>query len=399
MSHATSLSVPHSSELATASLYEDTHPDMMNHMEAGGGEEQKLQAPLLSADSSIPLWKTVSASMLSPAELTKMKMMSVLSGSLLAFFSQLVLSKVLWTDNVLQREVSAVVVFSLSWSFWTCLIVFLGMRLFIQSIKQRYPLDEDLIFQMEAHNVAGALSAVALAWIVNDVFHVHTNFLNSPRRQWIVVAGVFSTYCMFITWVLLSTRETGSGSRPRRLRGNTHESHPLESHPLEQTSMLRTYQLIAALTGLLMGSCSQFLLATFFWSEEIQGPALSNRVLSSLIWGVCTVITAVLGCRALQYMVDEEENLTMQEHNIDDPSGLRRKLTYLRLESYHCCSTLVGVAFAWIFMDIFLDVSGKIVPSLVMLFVSMVGYKLILLFFPEKAILETHAQEQEIVEL
>jgi F0F1-type ATP synthase assembly protein I len=242
-----------------------------------------------------------------------------------------------------------------------------------------------MIFQMESHHVAGILSAFTLTWLLNDIFHMQNNFLNNPKRQWMVVGLLFAAYCLFVGWLLLSARATII-TRVRRLRGNTNASNE------EQKSMLRTFQMIATIAGLLAGACSQFLLAAFLWNEKENRPAVGRILLFSMSWSLTTVLLAAAGCFSLRFLVEDEEESSC---NLD---CLQRQRVLLRMEAYYVSSTLVGICIAWICMDIFLDMTEQILPSLGMLAVSLVAFRAILRRFPEEKCLE-EAREQEIVQL
>ena len=122
-----------------------------------------LQEPLLEKSSpDIPMAQpTELQDTTSPLEsnkvLFRLKMLSFVTGCMIACMSQLILSQTLWDSDILERPVKDVVVFSLLWSFWTCSAVFAVMLGLIYGvfkflgIKKDDKLWDDCIFQMEAH--------------------------------------------------------------------------------------------------------------------------------------------------------------------------------------------------------------------------------------------------------
>ena len=331
--HYSKSSIPPPPAAFTAVLFDEAANADVEMQQDGDVYEQPLlmTQELVEQDSN----------KISPHEASRLKIMSVLSGSMLAFLSQLALSQLLWDENILSKSTFQVVVFSLSWSFWTCFVVFAGMMLLIRSINLKRELSEDMTFQMEAHHVAGALSSVTLTWLLNDIFHIQSKFLASPKHQWIVVALIFAAYGIFVSWILVSARTAIiTRVRGRRLRGNHNASND------EHTSMLRTLQMISTIAGLLIGACSQFLLAVLLWDEKLRQPAVDHLLIFAIIWSVCTVAVTATGCYSLRLLAVEDA-----EHD-DGVSLVQRQRVQMRMEAHYVSATLVGICIAWIFMDI-----------------------------------------------
>jgi putative flippase GtrA len=260
--------------------------------------------------------------------------------------------------------------------------------IWINTISLTKDISEDIIFQMEAHHAAGVLSAITLTLMLNDIFQIQNHFLNNPKNQWVVVGFIFAAYCFCVGCLLLSARATMI-TRVRRLRGNTNASNE------KQTSVLRTFQMIAIIAGLLVGACSQFLLAALFvWGGKQHRPAVSQHLLLfSILGSLSTVLLAAVGCFLLRFLV--EDVVEDEEESSCNLDCLHRQRVLLRMEAYYVSSTLVGICIACICMEIFLDRKEQILPSLGRLAVSLVAFRAILRCFPEEKCLE-EAREQEI---
>jgi exosortase/archaeosortase len=141
-------------------------------------------------------------------------------------------------------------------------------------------------FQMKAHHVAVILSAITLTWLLIDIFQIQNHFLNNPKRQRVVVGFIFAVYCLYVGWLLLSARATLI-TYVSRLRGNDNAKYE------EQKSMLRNFQMIATIAGLLAGACAQFLLAAlFFWDDKQHRPTVMHLLLFSMLSSISTVLLA-----------------------------------------------------------------------------------------------------------
>lgn len=354
---------------------------------------EQSDAPLLSEVDSNDNEKTTH---LSPAETSSLKRKSVICGSIIAFLSQLILSQCLWDEHILQKSTVRVLIFSLLWSFWTCAMVFSAMVLLVRSLNVSKRLSDDLLFQLEAHHMAGALASITVTWLLNDIFHIHSNFLNNPVHQWLVVAATFGCYCVFVGWILYTTQSCVA--EKNRTRGEAICAESSNTY-IAQASMFRTLEMIASIAGLLVGACSQFLLASMFWNAQLHQPAIAHVMVFSVSWSMITVILTAMGCYLLRFLIGSSEDTVGNSdcHNTcftNDTTGyVFRQRIQLRMEAYYVSCTLVGICMAWIFMDIFLDMTEQIAPSMAMLALSMVVFRAILCCFPEEKCVEDYSQE------
>jgi hypothetical protein len=329
----------------------------------------ELQEPLLDKKVDVPLAKAVEAtppviSSSSPLEnktvLTRLKLLSFATGCLIACLSQLVLSQTLWDSDILSRPAQDVVVFSLMWSFWTCGAVFcimlgliVGVSKFLK-IHKDDKLWDDAVFQMEAHLIVGALISISTAWIMLDVLEMRVP--GHTAHNFVVFMLAIAGYMIFFRCMTYASRTDG-----------------------DQTSaanMLPTYQLVASTLGLIVGICSQFLLSFLLWTDHMSRPIIDNVIVFSLLWSVCTVVLTFTGCLALRFLTHDETN------------ALTAERIFLRMESYYVFCSLIGICAAWILMDVVLGMSEQIAPSIVMLTVSLVAFRIILYCFPEEKCLE-----------
>jgi hypothetical protein len=300
---------------------------------------------------------------------------------------------------VLEQPTIPVVLFSLVWSFWTCVIVFASMFCNVWILEYRLKKNsanniknatsnnktnnnninnsarewDRVVFQMEAHHVVGALLAISLAWIFIDVLR-----LAAQARA--MHTGLFCTmtvvcYAVFFR-VMVST-------------------NPAESQ------MMPTYQLLATTLGLIVGLCSQFVLSFSLWKDHMTVPVIANVVVFSLVWSILTVILVFLGCVALRSLAldesyditttSEEDAATVQQCNKE--AALDTERIHLRMESHYVFATLIGICGAWILMDLVLDMPQQILPSLGMLGMALAAFSAIVHCFPEEQCLEEYAYE------
>jgi hypothetical protein len=123
----------------------------------------ELQEPLLEKKAvteipaALPNEKDETSPLTSKHIMRRLKVLSFVTGCMVACASQLFLSQTLWDSDILEQPAKDVVVFSLLWSFWTCAAVFIVMVALIYGVykflkvKKDDKLWDDAIFQMESH--------------------------------------------------------------------------------------------------------------------------------------------------------------------------------------------------------------------------------------------------------
>lgn len=339
----------------------------------------ELEEPLLNKESSmttttathVPIAKPDETNAVSPLEskslLLRLKILSFVTGCLIACVSQLILSQTLWDSDILDRPAQDVVVFSLLWSFWTCGAVFVIMLALIfgvykfLNIKRDDKLWDDCVFQMEAHLIVGALISISTAWIMLDVLQLRVP--GHTTHNIVVFSLAIVGYLLFFRCMTMASAEDASSAD-------------------QVAKVLPTYQLVASTLGLIVGICSQFLLSFVLWTDHMSKPIIDNVVVFSLLWSVLTVLITFSGCVTLRFLTCDEANQVTAER------------IFLRMESHYVFCSLIGICAAWILMDVVLGMSEQVYPSLVMLLVSLAAFRIILYCFPEEKCLEEIEMKQ-----
>jgi hypothetical protein len=387
MSSKTTTAPP--SSLFTAILFQSSlqNSNSNDDVEVEPNCLSKLQEPLLtesSTETAVTKESSNSASLQDATWLLRLKVLNFSTGSLSALLSQYILSQTMWNETVMSSPFGPIVIFSLMWSFLTCVIVFSSMFLNVWILEYRHNKSNEsnnnkttttktsvkewdrFIFQMEAHHVVGALLAVSLYWIFIDVLHlaVHARAMHTG----LFVAMTIVCYGIFFK-VMVS-------------------SNPSES------VMMPTYQLLATTLGLVVGLCSQFVLSFCLWRNHMTSPVFSNVILFSLVWSVFTVIITFAGCLALRSLAlddsDDDEDATATA-TVNKEAAIEKERIHLRMESHYVFAALIGICGAWISMDLVLDMPQQILPSLGMLVVALAAFSVIIYCFPEEQCLEEYA--------
>jgi hypothetical protein len=382
------------SSLFTAVLFQSSLQNNNSNSNSKDDVEQepnglsKLQEPLLT-ESPTETTLTKESSDSSPTLLQdatwllRLKVLNFSTGSLSALLSQYILSQTMWNETVLSSPFGPVVIFSLLWSFWTCVIVFASMFCNVWILEYRHNKTinakttltktsskewDRLVFQMEAHHVVGALLAISLAWIFIDVLRlaVHARAMHT---------GMFVTMTTVCYGIFFKVMVSGN---------------PAES------VMMPTYQLLATTLGLIVGLCSQFVLSFCLWRDHMTSPVLSNVILFSLVWSVLTVIITFLGCVALRSLALDENDGDDEDFTVSKESALEAERIHLRMESHYVFAALIGICGAWILMDLVLDMPQQILPSLGMLVVALAAFSGIIYCFPEEQCLEEYSATMEM---
>jgi hypothetical protein len=288
--------------------------------------------------------------------------LSFLTGSCMAVGSQILLSQIMWTTNL--ESTFHIVCFSLAWSFWTCLIVFLGMVGWGRLVQGRVQECETLLFQMEAHHIVGSLLSISLIWLLVDVLQA-TSFMKSAPRGPIVAALAVLGMVLWFPIMLCFVPNTKSSSA---------------SQVQEDTAqgLTSTYQLIGVTLGLITGLCSQFVLSFLLWRHDWMNNTTSV-IIFSLLWSVTTVLWTAAGCASMKLIVQDSND---------------KERTFFRMESRYIVGSLIGICLAWMVMDWVYNVREKIFSCLLLLTLSLACFFMILACFPEEDCLASLREEQ-----
>jgi hypothetical protein len=358
----------------------------------------------------------------------RLKTLSFATGCLVAFVSQYILSQWLWDDAVLQQSTTQVVLFSMVWSFWTCVLVFAAMLLLIQLVSrchhnisiynnnnnssshqhfQQQQHWDDMVFQMEAHHIVGSLLSISASWMLNHILSVSLRSAAIVHHQVLIASFFLLPYGLFVRIM------TTAVSRPVN---DTNDDNELTKQAAEQQQqqnkddhLLSTYQLVAATLGLIMGVCSQFILSFFLWKRHMTEPIVDNVILFSLLWSLLTVLITFSGCSTLRFLIVTEEqpqaftgpgtgtDQPQQQHNPSSGAAVvswHAERVFLRMEAHYVFCSLIGICLAWILMDVAMHMVAQIVPSLIMLAVSLAVFWAILCCFPEEKCLQEMKLQQ-----
>lgn len=105
-------------------------------------------------------------------------------------------------------------------------------------------------------------------------------------------------------------------------------------------------------------------------------PVIENVVAFSMLWSVCSVVLTFVGCVSLRLLT------------LDETNRLSAERIFLRMESHFIFCSLIGICIAWILIDLIMDMQEQIVPSILMLVVSLLAFCGIVSCFPEEKCLE-----------
>jgi hypothetical protein len=343
--------------------------------------------------------------------LHRIKILSFVTGALVAVASQLILSQILWKPSHVTSSSSSsaaavdgatnstrsIVAFSLLWSFCTCVMIFGSMAVFVKCVcrsffrnsnttkalrsaaaepkaneGRRSDLDGDL-FQIEAHHIVGSLLSISFIWIVVDVCQSLSHSqpsssyggggwgatarwgLPTLHQNFVYMAIAAAWYAVFVRCLT---------------RAHSHDAEAeAASRP---TGLMSTYQMIAATLGLISGLCSQFLLSFVLWRDHMSKPVVENVIAFSILWSVCSVFLTFVGCVSLRLLT------------LDEANRLSAERIFLRMESHFIFCSLIGICLAWILIDLIMDMREQIVPSVLMLAVSLLAFCGIVSCFPEE---------------
>lgn len=299
------------------------------------GQEAMLQQPLLvkttaEEDTSVSSNETPTAND-EPCSAAA-KSWAAIAGAFFAILSQLTLSSMLWNESILSQPAFNILWFSLRWSCWTCCILFMGLFLIMQLIcTSSQPKGKP----KESH-----LFQVEAYYVVSSLLAISTIWMLDEAAVYVVP--------LLVTLLVLQS----------------------------SSSLLMTYSLVAGTLGLIFGVCSQFVLSLVFWHDvEMKDPIMNSVLAFSLAWSLATVVLTFVGCYSLRWIVEND---------------LR---AFLRMEAVYIAASLTGICSAWICMDLSAGLPEQVVPSLVMLVLSLVAFGVILWCFPEDKCLEEAQKE------
>lgn len=340
--------------------------------------KSKLLEPLLKIDITTKPDKESSSNLEDGnALLTRLKIVSFVVGSLAAVFSQWILSQTLWYDGILEKNTWEVVQFSFVWSCCTCFFIFTTMMCFILTADKMFSLSnrtighlkwDDVMFLIEAHHIVGSLISISLSWFFVDAFRFGMPATQVHNVLLLVLTAVWYAVCIFV----FSKKQQEDDEENDQMDDSGRNSANANSKVL-----LPTYKLIASTLGLIVGLCSQFVLSIVLFKEHMTKPIFDNAIIFCSLWSLCTVVITFLGCITLRCSTYQE--------NVDHVQNER---AFLRMESYYIFSSLCGICLAWILVDLIMGMTDQVLPSLVMLTVSLMAFRAILVCFPERKILE-----------
>jgi len=311
---------------------------------------------------------------------SRLKVASLVCGSLIAPLSQLVLAQALWSDEVLQRSNARIAFFAFIWSLATCSTVYLGMAIFLWVNRRNKAISDDEAFHLETHHIVGSLSSLILVWILHDVVSLKSHFMASPSHRRMIVVTLFSFYVLFLFWFLTSIQR--EALRNTRKRGET------SLEPTKKKQLQRTLQLIASIAGLLVGTCTQLLLVCFLQDTDTREPIVSNTLFLAAIWGSISMVSAAVGGALLSGLIVPEEFKYRGQY----------ERALWKMEISYTVAVLVGIAAAWIMIDLFYGAMDKMATNLGLLVLSLLAFLALIKCFPVQTT-EDNIEEQEITVL
>jgi len=260
--------------------------------------------------------------------------------------------------------------------------------------KHRQQQYDDLVFQVEAHHIVGSLLTISALWIFVDVVQSLVvsdakkdgesspsafgfAFLSHPLLPVLWIFLGLAWYALFLRCILRKPKQQQSTST--ELVVKSEDAHPEDV----DSGMMSTYALIASTLGLISGLCSQFLLSFLLWNDNMTQPLVGSVVGFSVLWSLCTVVLTFVGCISLRLLT------------VDESSPLQAERIFLRMESFYIFHSLVGICGAWILIDLVLNMKSQILPSLLMMALSLVAFAAIVKCFPEEKCLEDLKEQEQ----
>ncbi|KAL7558325.1 hypothetical protein ACA910_019355 [Epithemia clementina (nom. ined.)] len=350
---------------------------MNSAVDSSSPSANDLEAPLLEKMETVDLVEegkatsiTSSSEALPEETKASLNTLSIGTGAFIGLMSQVILSSSMWDQSILNHPMRDLLVFSLSWSLCTCLIVNCAMALFVRDMKASFyrPQNEaddqeggeenewdDAASTMEAYVIGGSLLSISSWWLILDL-----GTIALPMATSCIVGIVIAATILYIFFIALAM-------------------------PSKNGIPAWWNCLVASILGLVVGFGSQSCLSYFFWAGLLPQPAFSNLFIFSMLWSACTIGLTFFGCMALRCLKPEND------------SAIAAERAYLRMESFYVLCSLVGISFAWISLDVVLGLTQQIVPSVLMLLASLLLFRVILYCFPEEKCLEEFANEKSAV--
>ena len=356
--------------------------------------DDDLEKPLLidNVDEEHSREQDIHLHLPSAPVIRRFQFLCAITGALLAYLCQMVLCAVLWRDDIYQRTRKEVVVFSVIWSLWTCLVVFAGLFLVLLLIQARlvagaaasskingkksatttitYALDEPTLFSLEACYVVSALLTITATWLGKDLL-----------QDGHVVSHPITTLVLLIPGYLWMARVLLKQKQPQQPFEDSSESKNEHHDPDRQFGSAFTHCMLSGILGLAVGVGSQLLIGLFLWKDlAMTKPIFSNVIGFSLLWSGCTVLLTFLACLSLRLL------LPPVDPNAPHATSSTTTTTRLqsRMEATYISCTLVGICGAWIAIDCLTGLRDQVLPSMLMLGLSLFCFHFILRCFPEE---------------
>ncbi|GAX24595.1 hypothetical protein FisN_4Hu113 [Fistulifera solaris] len=314
-----------------------------------------------------PLFPTHDQEMIETKFTATLKIASFISGSILAVLSQVLLYILQWDGSVLNSSTSSILLFSLQWSFLTLIAIFVGIS------TQKYFLRrsntyEEIIFQLEAYNIAGALSALAVAWLLNDT----TTATHHGSLVVVATLIVYGSFCAFVF------NQSQSLARVRRLRGDVNCTDSVDA------SLHNTYRMIAALSGLLIGATTQLLVLSILTKLYLDANKenWTSALPLLLLWCFITASVTTLGLWGTRQIVARDHIMDVSQH----------KRLMLSVDSYYMQSLLIGMILVLILVGVLSEKTGRVISALALLILSVLACS------ARKRVFSDEMPEQELLE-
>ena len=307
-------------------------------------EQESLEEPLLEQESK----KTglVPRDLSNVALLRQLLGFSFSLGMLSAILSQVVLYKILWKTIVSSDTVMSLIVWSSIWTLFTCGFLYLIVHFIFfpmigyslsRIVGRTVAMKGSDLFLLEAVYTAGTSLTLAASWFA---FVLCDSTLFGKR---VVFFAIFSGLVMLVTAFFgMFTKQS------LKYRLEEGESMPTSS----------SFLLFAMSFGLVIGLSSQLLLIFLF-------PTIGDSILLSVTWSVFTTIIAFMGYCVLE----------------STAKGFACRTSF-RVEMCYTIACIIGIVSAWILIASSLNLHGTILPSCIILALSLIAVHVIT-FFPE----------------
>lgn len=351
-------------------------------------------------------------------------------GCIVALASQYILQDVFYnfTNYLLQHfmnedtkvSIFKVTCFSLTWSFITCIIVFIGMvgsmylleALFIPSSTNKKDVKDDtddddandaILFRMELAYVLGAIFAIMMLWTVFDfgLLQKHTLIIDlditkmdyytalllqqSPAVIVLITMSltliIISSFALIVRTLcdLLFTKESDASVDSENITPTKKQFTPDTATTSPKEWLV---YIIASTFGLLIGVGTQLLLSLILWNSIDHIPYVMksnvNIALFSFGWSLVTVVVTAIACYLLRTFI-----FRCIFQGMSGLSYHYKNIILIRMEAMFIGWTLTGICVGWIVLDILHNMTSQIYVSIVLFVLSLTCFSCILYFFPE----------------